>query len=85
MRLVFSASDYLNTDISDEDGHKLYTISTSGIIGAVTTIRKHRTLECSDVIGTITWNVFKDTKIWFRETDREVAANSLLPPKLFSS
>ncbi|KAG6330515.1 hypothetical protein ID866_8575 [Astraeus odoratus] len=84
MHLIFSTSNYLDAAISDEHGRKLYTISTPGIFGRKTTIRKHGHKGEGDVIGVITWHAFKNTRIWLQATDCEVDAKSLLKQKVFS-
>ncbi|KAL4065108.1 hypothetical protein J3A83DRAFT_4375596 [Scleroderma citrinum] len=85
MHLIFSTNNYLNTVISDEYRHKLYTVSTSGVFGSKTTVKRHGRLGGSHVIGTIKWHTFRNTKIWLRAANSEVAAKSLLRSKLFSS
>ncbi|KAI6017664.1 hypothetical protein PISMIDRAFT_684802 [Pisolithus microcarpus 441] len=85
MRLSFSSNEYLNTVIRDEDGRQLYSISSPGFLRCKTTITKHGPQGDDDVIGIITWHLFRDAKIWLKATGVEVEGNSLLKLKWFSS
>ncbi|KAI6140338.1 hypothetical protein BKA82DRAFT_4398446 [Pisolithus tinctorius] len=86
MRLVFSTNDYLNTIIRDQRGHQLYSISSPGLFHSKTTITKHGPHnDGGDVIGIITWHMFRNPKIWLKATGVEVSGNSLLKTKWFSS
>ncbi|KAF9228913.1 hypothetical protein BS17DRAFT_772705 [Gyrodon lividus] len=81
MRLTYSTSDYLNTDVSDERSHKLYTISTPRGIKQVTTITKYRwsgqnSVADSETMGVIEWHKLKKTLIRFN--GREVEADAML-------
>ncbi|KAI6156350.1 hypothetical protein EDD17DRAFT_1051861 [Pisolithus thermaeus] len=84
MRLSFSTNDYLNTVIRDERGRRLYSISSAGLHSKITII-KHGPQGDDDVIGIITWRLFRGARIWLKATGVEVAGNSLLKPKWFSS
>ncbi|KAN0098006.1 hypothetical protein V8E55_002452 [Tylopilus felleus] len=75
MRLIFSSSYYKNTDISDEEGNKLYTISTSRGRKQVTTITKYhngRRSRAPQVLCVIEWHRVKKTKFRFGERVLEV-------------
>ncbi|KAF8548305.1 hypothetical protein OG21DRAFT_1516443 [Imleria badia] len=85
MRLIFSNSYYKNTDISDEEGNKLYTISTPQGWKQVTTITKHRRgkrIRAPEVLCVIEWHRVKKTKFLFGE--REVAADTILYRRPYS-
>ncbi|KAL4076884.1 hypothetical protein V8B97DRAFT_1514446 [Scleroderma yunnanense] len=56
MRLIFSTDDYLNAILSDDYGHKLYDISTSGLDYSETTIFRHGPRGCKDMMAIIKWN-----------------------------
>ncbi|KIJ59423.1 hypothetical protein HYDPIDRAFT_44011 [Hydnomerulius pinastri MD-312] len=77
MRLIFSDSYFKNTDLSDEEGHKLYTISTPQGRKQVTTISKYRKGKSTpQVMAVIEWHRLKKTLIRFR--GREVEADTML-------
>ncbi|KIJ07881.1 hypothetical protein PAXINDRAFT_102772 [Paxillus involutus ATCC 200175] len=79
MRLIYSDTDYLNTDISDEQGHKLYTISTPWAFTKITTITKYHWSghdSVAETMGVIEWHWLGDTIIRFN--GREVAAQIML-------
>ncbi|KAG6375730.1 hypothetical protein JVT61DRAFT_2576 [Boletus reticuloceps] len=79
MRLIFSTTDHLNTDISDERGYIYYTISTPFAFKKVTTITKYRWSGPSSVpetMGVIEWHRLKETM--FRFDGKEVPANVML-------
>ncbi|KAH0830090.1 hypothetical protein J3R83DRAFT_1425 [Lanmaoa asiatica] len=68
MHLVFSASDYMNSDISDERGYVLYSVSTPRASKRVTTITKYRwsgPSSVSETMATIEWHELKGTLIRF--------------------
>ncbi|KAH7890165.1 hypothetical protein F5I97DRAFT_1801853 [Phlebopus sp. FC_14] len=79
MRLFLSSSDYLNTDLSDERGNKIYTVSTPHARKEVTTVTKHASGDSNDadqVIGVIEWHKTKATMI--QVNGRAVAADTML-------
>ncbi|KAF9228914.1 hypothetical protein BS17DRAFT_805624 [Gyrodon lividus] len=81
MRLTYSTSNYLNTDISDEQGHKLYTISTPHGVNQVTTITKYHWTgqnknSVPETMGVIEWHMLKKTLIRFN--GRAVEADTML-------
>ncbi|KAI6037224.1 hypothetical protein PISMIDRAFT_690497 [Pisolithus microcarpus 441] len=78
MRLSFSSNEYLNTVIHDEDGRQLYSLSSLGLLRSKATVTKHGPQGDDDVIGIITWHLFRDAKIWLKAT------GSLLKLKWFS-
>ena len=85
MRLIFSCSYYKNTDISDEEGNKLYTISTPPGWKQVTTITKYHSGvsdEAPEVLCVIEWHRVKQTK--FRFGEREVKADAILSKRPYS-
>ncbi|KAH7890147.1 hypothetical protein F5I97DRAFT_643065 [Phlebopus sp. FC_14] len=68
MRLVLSSSNYLNMDLSDGQGHKIYTVSTPRPIDKkrVTTVTKHAPDAGSGadkIVGTIEWHKAKVTMV----------------------
>lgn len=75
MRLSFSSNEYLNTVIHDEDGRQLYSLSSLGLLRSKTTVTKHGPQGDDDVIGIITWHLFRDAKIWLKATGVEVEGN----------
>ncbi|KAF9236636.1 hypothetical protein BU15DRAFT_49739 [Melanogaster broomeanus] len=80
MRLIFSSSYYKNTDISDEQGNKLYNISTPRGRKQVTTVTKYRKgkrgKRTPEVLGVIEWHRVKKTL--FRFGRREVEADMMV-------
>ncbi|KAF8842600.1 hypothetical protein BDN67DRAFT_1009631 [Paxillus ammoniavirescens] len=79
MRLIYSDTDYLNTDIFDEQGHKLYTISTPWAFTKITTITKYRWSghdNVAETMGVIERHTFGNTIIRFN--GQEVEANIML-------
>lgn len=85
MRLIFSSPQYKNTDISDEEGNKLYTISTPRGRKQVTTITKHykgKRSKAPEDLCVIEWHRVKKTKFWFGK--REVPADAFLYRRPYS-
>ena len=86
MRLIFSSSYYKNTDISDEEGNKLYTISTPQGWKQVTTITKHhkgrRSNRAPEELCVIEWHKIKKTK--FRFGERVMEADTILYRRPYS-
>ena len=86
MHLVFSTSDYTNSDISDERGRVLYSVSTPRACKRVTTITKYRWCGPSSVdetMGTIEWHKLKETLIRFN--GNEIKANVMLGKRPWST
>ncbi|KIJ58383.1 hypothetical protein HYDPIDRAFT_141546 [Hydnomerulius pinastri MD-312] len=88
MRLIFSTSNHMNTDISNEQGHKLYSISTPRAKKQVTTVTKypqssHTTMQRGEVMGIIEWDRRKKTVIRFN--GQEVDADTMLEARRWSS
>jgi len=86
MHLVFSASDYTNSDISDERGHVLYSVSTPRASKRTTTITKYRWSGPSSVpetMATIEWHELKGTLIRFNGD--EIKADILLGKRRWSN
>lgn len=80
MRLVFSNSYYLDTDISDEEGHMLYTISTPPANRKITTVTRYSQDSYAgtpQVIGVIKWH---KTRSLIRFNGREAEADTVLMP-----
>lgn len=74
-RLTFSHSDVLNTDISDEEGCKLYNISTPMGWHERTTITEYPKDGGGSeptVLGVIEWHMIHDAVIQFRGKTVEV-------------
>ncbi|KAF8436046.1 hypothetical protein L210DRAFT_3550062 [Boletus edulis BED1] len=85
MRLIFSNSYYKNTDISDEQGNKLYTISTPRGWKQVTTITKYdsgKRNRAPQVLCVIEWHRVKKTKFLFGQ--REMAVDRILYRRPYS-
>ncbi|KAF9224525.1 hypothetical protein BS17DRAFT_702744 [Gyrodon lividus] len=83
MRLIFSKSYYKNTDISDEEGNKLYSISTPRGWKQVTTVTKyHKGKRKPEIMGIIEWHRLKKTLIRFR--GREVEADTMVYKRSWS-
>ncbi|KAN0073866.1 hypothetical protein V8E55_012120 [Tylopilus felleus] len=79
MHLVFSTSDYTNSDISDEQGHVLYSVSTPRASRRITTITKYRwsgPSSVSETMATIEWHELKDTLFQFN--GNEIKADAML-------
>ncbi|KAG9309827.1 hypothetical protein JVU11DRAFT_10206 [Chiua virens] len=90
MRLIFSNSYYKNTDISDEQGNKLYTITTPRGWKQVTTITKWRKGKGKrssrapepEILCIIEWHRVKKTRFWFGM--RVVDADTILYRRPYS-
>ena len=79
MHLVFSTSDYMNTDISDGRGHVLYSVSTPRADKRISTITKYRwsgRSSVSETMATIEWHMLKETLIRFN--GNEIKADAML-------
>jgi hypothetical protein len=79
MHLVFSTSDYTNSDISDQQGHILYSVSTPRASKRITTITKYRWSgpnSVSETMATVEWHELKDTLIRFN--GNEIKADTML-------
>ncbi|KAG8217058.1 hypothetical protein J3R82DRAFT_4943 [Butyriboletus roseoflavus] len=86
MRLVFSTSDYTNSDISDERGRVLYSMSTPLASKRVTTITKYRwsgPSSVSETMATIEWHKLKETLIRFN--GNEIKADVMLGKRRWST
>ncbi|KAI6110869.1 hypothetical protein EDD16DRAFT_1710546 [Pisolithus croceorrhizus] len=58
---------------------------SSAALHSKTTITKHGPQGADDVIDIIIWHPFRGARIWLKATGVEVAGNSLLKAKWFSS
>ncbi|KIK93043.1 hypothetical protein PAXRUDRAFT_829396 [Paxillus rubicundulus Ve08.2h10] len=79
MRLTYSTPNYLNTDISNAQGHKLYTVSTPRSAKQITTITKYRwsgNNSVEETMGVIEWHKLKKTIIRFN--GKELEADAML-------
>ncbi|KAI9570680.1 hypothetical protein HD554DRAFT_2018052 [Boletus coccyginus] len=79
MHLVFGNSDYVNSEISDEQGHILYSVSTPRASKRITTITKYRWSgpnNVSETMATIEWHALKGTLIRFN--GNEIQADAML-------
>ena len=86
MRLVFSTTNHMNTDISDERGFVHYTISTPAGLKKVTTITKYRWSGSSGVpetMGVIEWHRLKETV--FRFDGKEITADAMLAKRAWNT
>ena len=86
MRLVFSTTDHMNTDISDERGFVYYTVSTHSGSKKVTTITKYRWSGQSGVpetMGVIEWHRLKETV--FRFNGEVTPANAMLQKRSWNT
>lgn len=86
MHLVFSTSDYMNSDISDQQGRVLYSVSTPRAAKRMTTITKYRwsgPSSVSETMATIEWHELKDTLIRFN--GNEVKADTMLGKRRWST
>ena len=86
MHLVFSTSDYTNSDISDEQGHILYSVSTPRASKRITTITKYRWSgpnNVSETMATVEWHELKDTLIRFN--GNEIKADAMLEKRRWNT
>ena len=86
MQLVFNTSDYMNTSISDEQGHVLYSVSTPDAAKRITTITKYRwrgRSSVSETMATIEWHMVKETL--FRFNGDEIKADTMLGKRRWST
>ncbi|KIJ58384.1 hypothetical protein HYDPIDRAFT_119575 [Hydnomerulius pinastri MD-312] len=86
MRLILSHSDVNNTDISDEEGRKLYNTSTPTFAwNDKTTITKYPHGEGGnpEIMGIIEYHMLHDAKVQFM--GKEVMLKDLLKEETFSS
>ena len=81
MRLVFSTTDHMNTDISDEQGVIHYTISTPSGLKKVTTITKYcwsGSNSVPEIMGVIQWHQLKLGETVFHFDGRVISADTML-------
>lgn len=86
MHLVFGNSDYVNSEISDEQGHILYSVSTPRASKRITTITKYRWSgpnNVSETMATIEWHALKGTLIRFN--GNEIQADAMLGKRRWST
>ena len=86
MRLIFSTTNHMNTDISDERGYIHYTISTPSAFKKVTTITKYRWSGPSGVpetMGVIEWHRLKETV--FRFDGNMIPADAMLEKRAWNT
>jgi len=86
MRLVFSTSDYTNSDISDEQGRILYSVLTPRAPKRTTTITKYRWSgpnNVSETMATVEWHQLKGTLIRFN--GNEVKADAMLAKRRWNT
>ncbi|KAH7890148.1 hypothetical protein F5I97DRAFT_1827735 [Phlebopus sp. FC_14] len=85
MRLTFSHSDYMNTDISDEQGRLLYRINTPfAWKNQKTTVTKYaEKTQQPEELAVIEWKWLKNPVIHFK--GNTVAADDLLTTRSWSS
>lgn len=84
MRLIFSSTNHMNTDVSDERGYIYYTISTPAAFNKVTTITKYQWTDMSgqpETAGVIEWHRWKPTV--FRFDGREIPESQMLYKRPF--
>lgn len=75
----------MNSDISDERGHVLYSVSTPRATKRVTTITKYRwsgPSSVSETMATIEWHKLKETVIRFNGD--EIEADVMLGKRWWS-
>jgi hypothetical protein len=86
MRLIFSTTNHMDTDISDERGYIHYTISTPSAFKKVTTITKYRWSGPSGVpetMGVIEWHRLKETV--FRFDGNVIPADAMLEKRAWNT
>ena len=86
MHLVFNTSDYTNSDISDEKGRILYSVSTPRASKRTTTITKYRWSgpnSVSETMATVEWHKLKGTLIRFN--GNEIKADVMLAKRRWNT
>jgi len=86
MRLIFSTTDYKNTNISDEQGNVLYNVSTpSGFMTRkVTTIRKYGRDGQGESMGIIEWPRLIEEGL-FRFDGKVIPISAMFEKRMWSS